>query len=201
MNLLLVSGGLTTDPIIEAFRNNLPNKPEETKLIFIGTDTNNPFYTKAINYTKQTLNKIGIKTTNITVYNLYDETNPTINKYDVVIMLGGSLSEYMNRIHQLGLYDELDQFVLDGGFYVGASAGGMITGPSFDASKVSNHPNDADVTDFHGFSWVDFVLIPHWASLDNPEKTYDYHRESGCKMLYISDQQAILIHNDYYKII
>ena len=193
MKLLLLSGGLITEQIKEAFQKNIPKLPHETKVIFIGTDTTSPGYRNAIQITKQILNEIKIKNENIHIFNLHEETPPNLKNYNVIIMLPGNPSEYMQRIRELGLIELLNQFIEEDGFYVGASAGAVITGPIIDVTSVGEHET--------GFGWVDFIVVPHLSNRDNTEKQYDYHRKTGCKMIYITDQQAILVQDDMYKII
>ena len=201
MNLLLLSNGLTTDTIRDTFYNHLPKPPSETKTIFISIDTTSPFYVNAIQETRQILVEMGIKNENITVFNLNEETPPNLKEYNVVCMLGGNAFHYMHRIRELGLGDQLNRFIEDGGFYAGASAGAIIAGPCVDVESFSNEINDVGLEDYSGFGWVDFITIPHISNRDNPEKPYEYHRKTGVKMIYITDNQGILVHDDFYKII
>jgi peptidase E len=201
MNLLLLSGVFKTEVIRDAFFNHLPKPSKDTKIIFIGTDTISAFYVNIIEQIKQMLNERGILNENITVFNLYDEIPPKIKEYNVVLMLGGNAFQYMYRIRKLGLFDQLNQFIEDEGFYVGGSAGAIIAGPCVDVESFSNFVNDVGLEDLSGFGWVDFITIPHLSSRENPEKPYEYHRRTGAKMIYITDYQAILVHDDFYKII
>jgi hypothetical protein len=61
--------------------------------------------------------------------------------------------------------------------------------------------NDVGLEDTSGFRFVDFVTVPHIDTRTEPEKVVDYHRKTGERMIYLTDEQGILVINDLYKII
>jgi hypothetical protein len=56
--------------------------------------------------------------------------------------------------------------------------------------------------DKSGFGYVDFITVPHVDSMsDRAQKVFDFHKLTDHKMMYITDNQGILVVDDMYKII
>jgi hypothetical protein len=73
-------------------------------------------------------------------------------------------------------------------------------GPDIDVEEWADSTNDVGLTDTSGFGFVDFITVPHIKSYE-PEKMVDFHTKTGHKMIYLTDEQGILVLNDLYKII
>jgi len=198
MKLLLLSGGLTTDAIRKAFYEKLPTSPNETKLIIISIDTTSPQYVKGIKNHTQIISNMGVKESNISVFNLNGDDPPNLEDYHVVFMFGGNAFQIMDRIRKLGLDTQLDQFIEDGGFYSGGSAGAMILAPSIECVVEDDH---FGLEDLSGFGWVDFVTVPHVGSNTDVQTHLDHQFKTGTKKIYLTDEQAVLVLDDLYKII
>ena len=61
--------------------------------------------------------------------------------------------------------------------------------------------NDIGLEDTSGFGFVDFITVPHIDAMKEPGKELEYHRKTGHRMIYLTDDQSILVLDDLYKII
>ena len=202
MKLLLTSTGLSSESIEKEFKNLLPRLATECKALVIGIDPGlHDFDMDAyIERNVQMLTKQGLLKENISNCKLDSEKPPHLDDIDLILMLGGNRYRHMYHIRKREMYDKIREFINRGGIYIGRSAGGGIMGPTVECDW-GQFTNDVDLGDTSGFGFVDFVMVPHIDTMDNPEKVIEFHRKTMHKMVYITDQQAILVKGDMYKII
>jgi len=158
-------------------------------------------FTELMNMVTNTFIQLGAKPENIEKHDLYKETPPNIQDKDVIFMWGGNENHYINRIRKLGLESELHEFIEGNGVYVGVSAGAIIMGPTVDIEYWSNASNDIGLVDKFGLGFVDFIVVPHVDTRDSPERVIEFHKQTGYKMIYLTDKQGILVKDNMYKII
>lgn len=203
MKLLLTSSGLSTEIIEKTFQNLLSKPAKENKALIMGVNPKTPNFDMQgyIDRNKQMLTKQGLTPENIKSFELDGENPPNLDDIDVLFMLGGTEYYYMYWIRKHGLYSEIRKFIDNDGVYVGRSAGAIIMGPDVDIEYWSTSSNDIGLENTSGFGYVDFITVPHIGSRENPEKVLEYHKETGHKMVYLTNQQAIQVLDDTYKII
>ena len=203
MKLLLTSAGFSTKKLENTFLSLLPKPPNENRAIIMGVDPGVPNHdiNTYIDSNTQKLIELGFTRKNINTYKL-DGDNPTsLEDVDVLLMLGGNEYRHMKWIRKQGLIPEIRKFIEKGRLYVGRSAGAIIMGPDVDIEHWSNTPNDVGLEDTAGFGYVDFITAPHVDSTLKGDKAIEFHRNTGHKMIYLTNQQGILVINDMYKII
>jgi dipeptidase E len=149
----------------------------------------------------QRLIETGIARKNISIFDLHDDNPPSLADVDVVLMFGGNEYHYMNQIRKQGLISVIREFVERDGFYIGVSAGSIIMGPDVDIEHWSMESNDIGLKDTSGFGYVDFITVPHIDSRADPEKVLEFHRDTGKKLIYLTDQQGIFVTENGYRII
>ena len=120
---------------------------------------------------------------------------------DVVLMFGGNEYHYMHHIRRLGLVSKIKEFVDRDGFYIGISAGSIIMGPDVNMEHWSMASNDIGLEDTSGFGYVDFTTVPHIDTRADPEKVLEFHKETGKKLIYLTDKQGVLVTENGYRII
>ena len=125
--VLLTSAGFETDAIQAAFLGFLEKPPENTRVLFIPTAANNP---GAISFLPKCMNdlfKVGVMAENIHVFDLHRAlSHEELSTFDVIYFTGGSPPYLMERINKTGFNVPLNEFVSNGGIYVGVSAGSYV---------------------------------------------------------------------------
>jgi len=156
--------------------------------------------TAYIDEDRQRLITLGVPPGNVNSFDLEFES-PSVDDVDVVVVLGGNVYRHMSNIRKQGMYTKIRKFIESNGVYVGRSAGAIIMGPTVDVGHWSQFPNDVGLKDTSGFGYVDFITVPHADTRESPEKVQEYHKETGQKMIYLTDGQGLLVLDDCYKIV
>lgn len=203
MKLLLTSKGLNTKKILEEFKNLLtkPMTHVNIQIFYVKPNILNFDMKAYINQDKQRIMQLGISSDNIREFDLSEDNPPSLDDVDVVLMLGGIEYHYMYHIRRLGYASEIIKYVNSDKLYVGRSAGAIIMGPDIDIEEWAIFStNDIGLEDTSGFGFVDFITVPHIDSID-PENVLEFHKKTGHKMIYLTDEQGILVINGLYKVI
>ena len=125
--ILLTSAGFETERILEIFQRLLNKKPSEAKALFIPTAANFPGAVSVLPKCMNDLLKAGILGENICVFDLHRNMEyAELRRYYVVYFTGGSPEYLLERINKTGFNKSLDEFINNGGIYVGVSAGSMV---------------------------------------------------------------------------
>jgi dipeptidase E len=150
---------------------------------------------------RQRLIEIGINPENIRLFDLRDDKPPSLNDVDVVLMFGGNEYHYVYHIRRLSLVSAIKEFVDSECLYIGISAGSIIMGPDVNMEHWSMASNDIGLEDTSGFGYVDFITVPHIDTRADPEKVLEFHKETGKKLIYLTDKQGVLVTENWYRII
>lgn len=173
--ILLTSAGFENKVIENKFIELLNKDIGESKALFITTAAVEPDAIMVLPKCLEDLLNCGILKKNITVYDMHKLiTFEEIKKYDAVYVCGGNTSYLVDRINEVGFKKIIDQFIENGGIYIGVSAGSVAA-----SGEYSNG--------------LDFI-----------HNKLDVHCDKGTKsgiiktndMLYLTDNQAILITDD-----
>jgi len=193
--------GLNTERLQKEFSSLLIKPVKNVKVQIIFIEFKSPHFNKLMEGVRQTFIKLGISPDNISEFDLYSENPPSLSNIDVVLMFGGNEYHYMSQIRKHGLYSEIRKFVERDGVYIGISAGAIIMGPDVDIEYWSTASNDVGLEDTSGFGFVDFITVPHVDTRKEAEKVLEFHKKTGHKMIYLTDEQGILVLDDLYKIV
>jgi len=125
--ILLTSAGFETNVISDMFLRLVGKLPADIRVLFIPTAAIDPDAIEVLPKCMNDLLKINIPKENINVFDLH--CNMSIDKlsvFDAVYFTGGSPKYLLERINDTGFDKSLDEFVRNGGVYVGVSAGAVI---------------------------------------------------------------------------
>src|SRR3989338_7385402 len=130
MKLLITSGGLTNKSIANALFDFVGKKPEDTSLVFIPTASNvetedkDWFINDLINLRNQHFKSINITDISAVPENIW---RPQMEEADVLFFEGGNIYHVREWIKKSGFNKFLPELQKKK-FYVGQSAGSMVTG-------------------------------------------------------------------------
>lgn len=127
MRVMLTSCGLETEQIKKHFLGILGKEPADTKALFIPTAAINADAIEVLPKCMNDLLKCGIPKDNISVFDLHRNMPiDELKTFDVVYLTGGWTSYLLERINDTGFRNTLLDYIRDGGFVIGVSAGSII---------------------------------------------------------------------------
>ena len=125
--ILLTSSGFDSNNVLGLFKSLFDKEMSSVKSLFIPTAANSPEAIAVLPECMNDLLKADIISKNICVFDLH--CNMEYNElcqYDVVYFTGGDTQYLLDRINNTGFNESLNNFVENGGVYVGVSAGSMV---------------------------------------------------------------------------
>lgn len=165
MKLLLTSGGLSNQAIVDSLYTLTGKKLEETKLAFIPTASNVEqgnkgwFINDLINLKKQNFQSISIVDISAVSESIW---RPQLDEADILFFGGGNTYHLMSWVNKSGLAKLLPEY-LKTKIYVGLSAGSMIVGPDIDLKLCKEiYGDEAEVSSMPALGFVDFYFLPHF---------------------------------------
>ncbi len=199
MKLLLTSGGLTNQSIVNSLFDLVAKKPQDTNLCFISTaatvETGDKswFINDLIN-----IHKFGFKSVSIVDIGAVSENiwKPQLDDADILFFSGGNTYHLMDCINMSGLKELLPEY-LKTKVWVGISAGSIVTNPDL-AAKISQaiYNEDFDkMGEVPGLNYVDFYFLPHLNSPYFPalvEENVKKLSERILKKIYAMDDNGAL---------
>lgn len=178
--ILLTSAGFENINIQNKFLELINKDPKDIKALFITTAAIEP---DAILMLPKCLNDLlncGISKDNIVVYDMHKLISfNEIKKYDVVYVCGGSTRYLLSRMNEVGFNKVIRDYVNNGGFYIGVSAGSVAA-----SGKYENNLN-----------FINNVLNVH-CEVGDP--VGDIKKDGDINL---ANSQAILITNNECRII
>ena len=125
--ILLTSAGFETKAITDAFLDFVSREPKEIKALFIPTAAIFPAAIAVLPKCMDDLLNIGIPTENIKIFDLHRSmTVEELSEFDAAYFTGGSPQYLLDRINDTGFNMPLNDYVNNGGVYVGVSAGSIV---------------------------------------------------------------------------
>lgn len=119
---------------------------------------------------REALEKLGCEIVDIDLRKVTpDELQKVVNASDIIHFCGGSVFYLIDLIKKRGFFDIIVNAVKnDKIIYTGTSAGSMIVSSDLSVDKGDPMEKDivADIKDFTGLGFVDFLIMPH---ADNAE--------------------------------
>jgi len=124
--ILLTSAGFENERIRMCFLELADKNATDIKALFITTAAIEP---DAIMVLPKCLNDLlnsGIPKDNIIIYDMHRlVAQEEINQYDVVYVCGGRTSYLVDRINEVGFKKVINEYINNGGIYIGVSAGSV----------------------------------------------------------------------------
>lgn len=210
MKLLLMSSPFRNDKLIDTFLQMLTKPIKENKVLIIHQKRyikkTYPEYSELADSILprdiKTFTELGILPENISLYDVDTNEKTDLNEIDILFVEGGNTFYYLHQIRKNEYWDDIRGFIERDGVYLGISAGSMMMGPYID-ENLSLLGNDIDLEDVSGFGYVDFHLLVHWDSFfdDLHTDAIKYSWDTGKRVIPLTDQQAILVMDNDFKII
>ncbi len=196
MNLFLASQAADT---IELLLPHLDAKPEELKVVFVTTAGNLYDETPWIERDRKKLKQLGFNIQQVDIASTNnDDLQTSLENTDIIFVAGGNTSYLLEQSHLSGFWDIVKEFMNNGVWYVGSSAGSVIAGPNIEYDKLYDEGEfGKELDSYEGFHFIDFILVPHADSEEHKpyiEKALQMYG-SRFDMRPISDNQAYLVRN------
>ena len=124
-----------------------------------------------------------------------DEMLATLPTYAAIYLSGGNTFTFMDMARKRRLQTILEQHLANEGILIGASAGSIMCTPSIELAKFGDE-NEVGMTDFTGFSFVDFEFQPHFT--DTPDERawlVEYQQKHGQKIYACKDGSGLHVTN------
>lgn len=178
--ILLTSAGFENINIRNKFIELINKDPKDIKALFITTAAIEP---DAILMLPKCLNDLlncGIPKDSITVYDMHKLIDfDEIKKYDVVYVCGGNTRYLLNRMNEVGFNKVINNYVDNGGCYIGVSAGSIAASGKYENS----------------LDFIKNVLDVH-CEIGDPAGTI-----KKASIINLTNSQAILITDDEFRVI
>jgi len=180
--ILLTSAGFDNEAIGKSFLSLVGKAPKDIKALFIPTAAISPPAIAVLPACMDDLMNIGILPENIKVFDLHRSmASEELSAFDAVYFTGGDPQYLLDRINETGFNKPLNDFVSNGGVYVGVSAGSWVAS--------GNLPNN--------LGYLKATIQVHMKTGTNPG-VFD---NDAVARIDLTDQQAVLIHGNVYEII
>lgn len=166
MKILLTSTGFTNPNIKNKFINLLNKDVKEAKVLFIITAAQDPDAVRILPACLDDLTECGIIDENIKIYDMHKLlTQEEMNKYDAIYVCGGNTEYLVDRMNEINIKQQIQEYLKKGGIYVGVSAGTIA------AQALNLIKNEIDV------------------HCENESE----NKEVTTEPIYLTDDQALLI--------
>jgi len=181
MKVLLTSAGFENKKISDIFLKLIGKCVEDSRVVFIPTAADTAESVAMLPKCMNDLLNIGIRASNIMVYDLHFKFKyRDLKEYDAVYLCGGSAEYLIERVNKSGFRKEILRYIKQDGVYVGVSAGSCIA-----SNNVRNN-----------LGIIAKTLNVHcdkgeMAGPLNPEKEY----------VNLTNKQSVLIHGNEISII
>lgn len=193
-NILLTSTGLEHKTIAEKFVDIAPKSTKELKILFIPTASRTEEEKVFVKKSFDELLSVGVKPNNIFWFNADDiSTHLNNTEIDCIYVCGGNTFYLLKKLKEINYFFKIKQWVNEGLFYVGTSAGSVIASSDINYILCMD-TNDCQLKDTTGFSFLSSSLIPHYT--DEFSSAVDLLINKGLEVITISDNQAIVIQGD-----
>ncbi len=145
---------------------------------------------------------------NLTVYDLAEQSESRVadalQDADIIYVTGGNTYYLLQEMQACRFEHIIKDCVERGVWYIGSSAGAIVTGPSISFIGDLDNATAADLTHDTGLGLVDFHVMPH---IDNPkyaekiQKLVAAAQNSIGSLIGLKDDQALVIQDNYIKLI
>lgn len=133
-----------------------------------------------------------------------DDIATKIKNYGVVGVSGGNVFYFLHWAYQVGLKEILQNFLNNGGIFLGESAGAVCQIHDLEPLKLADKPELAPTVVKHGLELTDIIIVPHW---NNPkyqsvlEKIRELYLQQNLTVYPLSDGQVMIVDGNKREII
>jgi dipeptidase E len=126
--------------------------------------------------------------------NLTEATWAELLTCDAIHLAGGDTFDFLARARRYNLESKLRVFLARGGALIGVSAGSILMTPDILTAAICGDPMPVGPFDSSGFSFVDFLFVPHFNGTDTMLEEAQSEATSRQRSLFLCpDGSGILI--------
>jgi len=196
MKLLLTSAGLTNENVKNFFISQFDRLDNKTACIVTsGRNEEEQFY---IDGSIKELEGLGIKVVEFNIAK--HESFVNFPLYDIYYVCGGNTFYILDRMRKAGVDRILVKAARNGKFYIGVSAGSIISGPDIEVARLGDS-NDVNLGDLTGLKLTNLIITPHYNQKEEKDIEKFREKRKGETVIAITDDQAVFVENGDYKII
>ncbi len=177
--ILLTSAGFEIEKIKEKFLELVNKKPEDMKVLFVTTAAVEVDAIFVLPKCLEDLLGCGIDKENITVYDMHKLiSEEEIRKYDAIYVCGGKTSYLVDRINEVEFKKVVENFINQGGIYIGVSAGSVACSKKYE----------------NGLNFIENILNVHCeigSSIGKVENTDPINLTNNQAILILDDEKVI----------
>ena len=154
---------------------------------------------------KWRLKRMGLKVEELEIASSsYETIKSKLEKNDIIYISGGNTFFLLQELKRTGADKLLIKEINNGKLYIGESAGAIAVAPDIRYSAEMDKPEKApDLKDYTGLDLIEFYVVPHyknWELGKAAEKIIQKYATT-LDLKIITDNQAILIENDTWKLL
>lgn len=203
MKILLTSTGLSHKDIERSFLSMISKSVDQLTVLFIANASTNEGEEEYVNKSFEEVLKLGIQKENIqTCHSVEDLQSIEQIRQDVIYVCGGNTFHLLNDIRKADFGNKIKKALSNGVVYIGVSAGSIILTPKICIAKVGPADDNFDnVENLTGLSIVDFEVSVHSPEMVTFESVEEYAKSVENVVYAISNETAIEIFGDNFRII
>ena len=200
--MILTSSLYESIGIVKKF---LDEKAESKKILFIPTATNVDEYKKYIHLTQKVFEDCGYEVESFDISSFSEEiVKEKIAESKIIFVSGGNTFYLLQELKKKNLISYLKEKIENGLFYIGESAGSVITVPDIEyADIVDDKILATELTDYTGLNLVDFYIVPHFEEepfVESSRKVVELYKDK-LDLKVINNKEVILVENNNFTII
>lgn len=119
-------------------------------------------------------------------------------KYEIIFIAGGNCFVLLEKIKKSGFEKILNKLLDKGIIFIGESAGACIMGKSIEPLKLIDNPKFAELENYDGLGFIDFVFVPHYKDPKYAQSIKQIEKVYGKKfdLKEFTDGEGIIIDNN-----
>jgi dipeptidase E len=184
-------------------------KPNETSTIFVPTAQNrdNP---PGVLEEMSSYIAFKLRQFPLIVVDLEQETEISLKEKlrqtKLIVIVGGNSYYLLYQMKRSGFTSLLPELLANGVVYAGSSAGSCVCSPSIAYIKDQDDPTVVpELKDYSGLNLVDFDIYPHcledWYESRYSSTYVTEMLKSPNNKIFLRDHQAVVVHDNWYKIV
>jgi len=121
-----------------------------------------------------------------------------LSRYNMIYVAGGNCFVLLQKMRASGFDKILPKLITKGIIYVGASAGACVISSSIEPLGLLDQPEYAQLDNFNGLGYIDFVFIPHVGHPKYDKGIKDIYKKYSktFKLQKFTDSEGLIIEND-----
>lgn len=179
----------------------LPKPPKNLKLIHITTASKDEKDKGYVAKDTRLMKGLGFHVTEVDLdRHTEGQLRELFKDADVIYVQGGSTFYLLKCVKESGFDKIVKGLINKGVIYIGVSAGSYIAGPTIEQANWKHEHNTFGLVDLSAMSLVPFLLFVHYIP-EYKSLLQEKIPKSKYKFKILTDDQAILVQGDNYKLV